>query len=133
MPDNAKTGVTYACRYDPELTSSYQKLATHYGTVVLPARPKEPQDKAKVEAGVQHAERRILVALRDQKLFSLGELNPSIRREFHSLNERPFQKPPGSRAGVFVELDMPALLPLSAIRYELASWRQAKANIDYHV
>jgi transposase len=133
VPDNAKTGVSYACRYDPELTSSYQELATHYGTVVLPARPKEPQDKAKVEAGVQHAERRILAALRDQKFFSLGELNAAIRRELHSLNERPFQKLPGSRASVFVELDKPALLPLPATRYELATWRQAKVNIDYHI
>jgi transposase len=133
VPDNAKTAVTYACRYDPKLTNSYQELAAHYGTVVLPARPKEPQDKGKVEAGVQHAERRILAALRDQKFFSLGELNAAIRRELQSLNERPFQKLPGSRASAFAELDKPSLLPLPATRYELATWRQAKVNIDYHV
>lgn len=133
VPDNAKTGVTHACRYDPELTSSYQELAAHYGTVVLPARPKEPQDKSKVEAGVQHAERRILAALRDQKFFSLAELNAAIRRELQALNERPFQKLSGSRARLFVELEKPALLPLPASRYELASWRQAKVNIDYHI
>ena len=133
VPDNPKTAVTYACRYEPELNTSYQELAAHYGTVVLPARAREPQDKGKVEAAVQHAERRILAALRDQRFFSLAELNAAIRRELQALNERPFQKLPGSRAEVFVQLDKPALLPLPATRYELASWRKAKANIDYHV
>jgi transposase len=133
VPDNLKTAVSYACRYDPELTNSYQELAAHYGTVVLPARPQKPQDKSKVEAGVQNAERRILAALRDQKFFSLAELNAAIRRELQALNERPFQKLPGSRASAFAELDQPALLPLPATRYELASWRQAKVNIDYHI
>lgn len=133
VPDNPKTAVTYACRYEPELTTSYQELASHYGTVVLPARARKPQDKAKVEAAVQHAERRILAVLRDQRFFSLAELNAAIRRELHALNERPFQKLPGSRAALFAELDRPALLPLPATRYELASWRQAKVNIDYHI
>lgn len=133
VPDNPKTAVTYACRYEPELTTSYQELAAHYGTVVLPARARKPQDKAKVEAGVQQAERRILAVLRDQRFFSLAELNAAIRRELHALNERPFQKLPGSRAVLFAKLDRPALLPLPATRYELASWRQAKVNIDYHI
>ena len=133
VPDNPKTAVTYACRYEPELTTSYQELAAHYRTVVLPARARQPQDKAKVEAGVQHAERRILAVLRDQRFFSLAELNAAVRRELHALNERPFQKLPGSRASLFADLDRPALLPLPATRYELAAWRQAKVNIDYHI
>ncbi len=133
VPDNPKTAVTHACRYEPELNTSYQELAAHYGTVILPARARKPQDKAKVEAAVQHAERRILAVLRDQRFFSLAELNTAIRRELHSLNERPFQKLPGSRATLFAELDQPALQPLPATRYELALWRKAKANIDYHV
>lgn len=82
---------------------------------------------------MQHAERRILAVLRDQRFFSLAELNAAIRRELQLLNERPFQKLPGSRASLFVELDQPALQPLPATRYELAVWRKAKANIDYHV
>ena len=133
VPDNPKTAVTHACRYEPELNTSYQELAAHYGTVILPARARKPQDKAKVEAAVQHAERRILAVLRDQRFFSLAELNTAIRRELHVLNERPFQKLPGSRATLFAELDQPALQPVPATRYELALWRKAKANIDYHV
>ena len=133
VPDNPKTAVTYACRYDPELNTGYEELAAHYGTVVLPARVRKPQDNAKVEAAVQHAERRILAVLRDQRFFSLAELNAAIRRELEVLNHRPFQKLPGSRAELFTQLDQPALQPLPATRYELAVWRKAKANIDYHV
>ena len=133
VPDNPKTAVTYACRYEPELNTSYEELAAHYGTVVLPARARKPQDKGKVEAAVQQVERRIIAVLRDQRFFSLAELNVAIRRELTTLNNRPFQKLPGSRATVFAELDRPALQPLPATRYELAVWRKAKANIDYHV
>lgn len=133
IPDNTKTAVRHACRYEPELNASYQELAAHYGTVILPARAREPQDKAKVEAGVQNAERRILAALRDRQFFSLAELNQAIRIALPALNQRPFQKLEGSRATWFAQLDQPALLPLPAQRYELATWQKAKVNIDYHV
>lgn len=133
VPDNEKTGVTSACRYEPLLHRTYDELAAHYGTVVIPARPREPQDKAKVEEAVQNAERRILAVLRHQQFFSLAEANAAIRKALTALNRRPFQKMPGCRADLFAELDQPALRPLPAQRYELAEWRKAKANIDYHV
>jgi transposase len=47
--DNLKAGVTAACRYEPGINRSYQDMATHYGTAVLPARVRRPRDKAKVE------------------------------------------------------------------------------------
>src|SRR5207244_4496489 len=78
VPDNLKTGVVRPCRYEPLLHRSYQEMAEHYGTVIIPARVKKPRDKAKVEVGVQIAERQILAALRDQRFFNLGELNAAI-------------------------------------------------------
>jgi transposase len=133
VPDNEKTGVTRACRYEPELNRTYQDLAAHYGTVVIPARAGEPQDKAKVENAVLNAERRILAVLRDRRFFSLGELNQAIRQALQELNERPFQKMPGCRRELFEQLDKPALRPLPAGRYELARWQKATVNIDYHI
>jgi transposase len=133
VPDNEKTAVTKPCHYEPALERTYEELAEHYGTVIIPARPGEPRDKAKVEAAVQNAERRIVAALRHETFFSLVDLNRAIRRLLGDLNARPFQKMAGSRAELFHELDRPALLPLPARRYELGVWRQAKANIDYHV
>ena len=79
VPDNAKTGVVKPCRYEPDLNPTYQEMAAHYGVGVLPTRPRKPRDKAKVEVGVQIAERWIIAALRHRKFFSLGELNLAIR------------------------------------------------------
>jgi transposase len=109
-------------------------MALHYGVGVLPARPRKPRDKAKVEAGVLLAERWILAVLRHRQFFSLLELNRSIRELLNLLNQRPFKKRAGSRQSVFLELDQPALRPLPAERFELAAvWSSAKVNIDYHV
>jgi len=133
VPDNTKTGVTSACRYEPVLHRTYEELAEHYGTIIIPARAGEARDKAKVEKAVQESERRILAVLRHHTFFSLEEVNSAVRKALEELNRRAFQKMPGCRLDLFRELDQPALRPLPAQRYELAEWRQAKANIDYHV
>jgi len=92
VPDNPKTGVVRACRYEPLLHRSYQEMAEHYGTVIIPARPRRPRDKAKAEGAVLIAERQILAALRDLRFFTLGELNQAIRQRLAQLNDQPFQK-----------------------------------------
>jgi transposase len=48
VPDNPRTGVTRACRYEPDLNRTYLEMAQHYGIAVLPARPRKPRDKAYV-------------------------------------------------------------------------------------
>jgi transposase len=133
IPDNEKTGVNTACRYEPELNRTYEELARHYGTVILPTRPRKPRDKAKVEKAVQDSERRILAALRNQTFFSLAELNRAIRELLEQHNQRPFQKWPGTRRTLFEELDRPALQPLPETRFEWCEWKQATVAIDYHV
>ena len=119
IPDNTKTGVSKACRYEPDLNPTYQEMAMHYGLGVLPARRRKPRDKAKVEAGVLLAERWILAALRHRQFFSLVELNRAIRELLLKLNQHPFKKREGSRQSVFAELDRPALRPLPSQRFEL--------------
>lgn len=133
VPDNTRTGVSRACRYEPDLNPAYQEMAAHYRVGVLPARRKKPRDKAKVEVGVLIAERWILAALRHRKFFSLAELNQAIRELLEKLNHRPFNKRPGCRASLFEELDRPALKPLPAERFELHGWKEARVNIDYHI
>jgi transposase len=133
IPDNPKTAVIRADRYEPVLHRTYQEMAEHHGTVILPARPKKPRDKAKVETGVQIAQRQILAALRDLRFFSVGDLNIAIRPLVHKLNAQPFQKLDGSRESWFETAEKAALLPLPEHRYELATWSKAKVNIDYHV
>jgi transposase len=133
VPDNLSSGVSRACRYDPDVNPTYQELATHYGTAVLPARKAKPRDKAKVETGVQIAERWILARLRNHTFFGLDELNREIVRLREELNDRPFQKLDGSRRTLFESLERPVLRPLPTRCYEYAEWRKARANIDYHI
>ena len=133
VPDNPKTAVIRACRYEPVLHRTYQEMAEHYGTVILPARVKKPRDKAKAESGVQIASRQILAVLRNQHFFSVAELNQAIRPLLAKLNAQPFQKLDGSRDSWFESLEKDKLLPLPATPFELATWTKATVNIDYHV
>ena len=133
VPDNPKTGVLRPCRYEPLLHRTYQEMAEHYGTVILPARPARPRDKAKVETGVQISERQILAVLRDQRFFSVEALNQAIVPLLTKLNEQPFQKLEGSRNRWFEAHEKAQLLSLPERAFELATWSKATANIDYHV
>jgi transposase len=116
VPDNAKTGVTKACRYDPDLNPTYQEMAVHYVLGVLPARPYKPRDKAKVESAVLLAEPWIIAALRHRQLFDLATLNTAIRELLERLNNRSFRKREGSRAsfGEFAGSPSPAGAGVSA-------------------
>ena len=133
VPDQLKSGVTVACRYEPGLQRTYEELATHYGTVILPARPRAPRDKPKVEVGVQVAERWIVARLRHETFFSLGALNARIRELLDELNDRPMRVYRASRRELFLRLDRPALRPLPPERFGYAEWKRARVNIDYHV
>jgi transposase len=133
VPDNLKSGVTRADRYEPVLNRSYQEMLAHYSTTALPARPKKPRDKAKVEFGVQLVERWILARLRKQNFFSLADLNQSIKELLTQLNQKPFCKLPGSRRSQYETLDLPALLPLPATSYEFAVWKHGRVHVDYHL
>lgn len=133
VPDNPKTAVTRPCRYEPQLQRTYEEMATYYGTVILPARIKKPRDKAKVETGVQIAERQLLAPLRDHRFFSVGEINQALQPLLERLNAQPFQKLEGSRNSWFEAQEKPALLPLPSSPFELATWTKGKVNIDYHL
>jgi transposase len=115
------------------LNRTYEEMASHYGTAILPARAGRPRDKAKVEVGVQIAERWIAASLRNHRFTSLAEANAAIRGRLEWLNNRPFAKLDGTRAALFEQLDRPAMRPLPGSHYECANWKRAKVNIDYHV
>lgn len=133
VPDNLKAGVKHPCRYEPDLNPTYQDLAQHYGTAVIPARVRKPKDKAKVEVGVQVVERWILARLRNRTFFSLTGLNQAICELLDELNTRPMKHLGQSRRELFQTLDQPALKPLPEVPYEFAIWKKARVNIDYHI
>ena len=133
VPDNLKSAVSKASFYDPDINPTYLDLVNHYGTVVIPARVRRPKDKAKVETGVQIVERWILARLRNRQFFSLRQLNQAIAELLADLNNKPFQKLPGSRKSAFESLDRPALNPLPSQPYQFAEWKKATVNVDYHI
>ena len=133
VPDNLKSGVLAASLYEPTLNPSYQDMADHYRTAILPARPRKPRDKAKVENGVLIAQRWILAVLRHRVFYSLADFNTAIRELLEKLNDRPLRKIQKSRRALFQELDRPAALSLPERPYEFAQWKKAAVNIDYHI
>jgi len=133
VPDNTKTGVKHPCRYEPDINPTYQDLADHYDTTVIPARSGHPRDKAKVESAVLVAERWILAALRNHQFFSLAELNRAISEKLRDLNHRKFNKLNTNRRTLYETVDKPALKPLPVHQYEYAEWKKLQVNIDYHV
>jgi transposase len=133
VPDNLRSGVTKTCRHEPGINATYQEMATHYGTAIIPARVRKPRDKPKAEAGVQFVQRFIIAGLRHQTFFSLTEANAAIKVRLELLNNRPFRKLPGTRKSRFEEIDRSAMLPLPELHYQYAQWKIARVHIDYHV
>jgi len=133
VPDNLKSGVSRSCMYEPELNRTYQDMASHYGTVLLPARRGKPRDKAKVEAAVLVVERWILARLRNRTFFSVGELNGAIRELREEVNAKPFKKIDGSRSSWFTDIEKKELQTLPEEPYEYRQWKYATVNVDYHI
>src|SRR5215211_3644508 len=133
VPDNLKSGIHKASFYDPELNRSYGMMAAHYGVGVLPARPRKPRDKAKVEAGVRFAQTYILGRLRRQTFFSLAEANAAIAAALERINAHVMRRIGVSRRQLFETVEMPVLAPLPDADYQFAEWLLARVSLDYHV
>ena len=132
VPDNLKSAVSKACRYEPKIQRTYEEMARHYGAVVVPARPYKPKDKAKVEVAVQVTERWVLAVLRNETFSSLEALNARIWELLEVLNNRKMRTYGASRRELFERLDKPQLLPLPS-RFVYCEWKRCTVHIDYHV
>lgn len=131
--DNLKSAVTKASKTDPEIHPSYLEFAAHYNTMVFPAAPYSPQEKAKAEGGVLIFQRWVMFKLRKQKFNSLYELNVAITNLIEVANNRKFQKLTGTRKSKFLELDKPALKPLNQERYVYKKFLKKRVGLDYHI
>lgn len=133
VPDNLKSGVAKACRYEPDINPTYAEFARHYDLVIFPARPYRAKDKAKVENGVRLAKRWILAKLRNRIFYSLSELNEAIAELLEALNNKLMQRLKKSRREMFELWDQPHARPLPEKRYEFAEWKTVRVSLDYHV
>ena len=135
VPDNLKSAVTRANRYEPDINLVFAKFAEHYGTVILPTRLAAPRDKGCVESAVLVAQRWIIAALRNQTFFSLSEINHAIAEELDFLNNRPMRDYGGqSRKQRFLELDKPYLKPLPINPFRISEVKNYVAvGLNYHI
>ncbi|MGN8765034.1 Mu transposase domain-containing protein, partial [Hornefia butyriciproducens] len=133
-PDNTKTAVLHTGDwYTQELNTVYHEMAEHYNTAILPARVRAPKDKPNAEGSVGVISTWITAALRNEQFFSLAELNRAIREKLEEFSHRPFQKKEGSRYEIFVAEELPLMAKLPATRYELAEWKSATVQFNYHI
>lgn len=130
-PDNLKSAVSEACKYEPLLNDTYYDLARHYNTVILPTRPSRPKDKSLVENAVRLVYQRIFAKLRNQTFFSLSELNEAIWEELENLNNTPFQRREMSRRELFNEIEKNELMPLPTERYEIKHFQVSKVEFNH--
>lgn len=133
IPDNLKSGVSKANRYDPDITPAYCNMLTHYKTAAMPARVATPKDKAKVENGVLIIQRWVLMRLRKMRFYSINELNKVLSEFMVGINNKRMKLYQCSRLELFNRLDKPALKPLPQYRYEYKDYKKARVGGDYHI
>jgi len=133
VPDNLRTGVKKADRYEPALTSAYAALSEHYSTVIVPARVTKPKDKPVVEGSVGHIANTISATLRNRRFIGIYELNEAIADELEILNSKPFQKRDDSRVIVFKRDELPLLNPLPDMPFEISELKKCKVAPNYHI
>src|SRR5450432_2527595 len=131
IPDQLKSGVVLASRYEPGIQRTYEEWSQHYSTTILPARPIKPRDKAKVEGGVLIAQRWILARLRNITCFSIDEMNEHIARLVADLNSRVMKRYNKSRRDLFDDLDRPAITALPTDRFIHGDWSKAPVRVVY--
>jgi transposase len=119
VPDNLKSAVQEASKYEPIINETFREFANHYGVVVYPTRSRKPKDKALVEKAVSIVYNRIYAVIRDRSFYSLEELNQAIWDLLDGINETKFQGKPYSRNDLFEKEEKHLLLPLPHENFEI--------------
>jgi transposase len=134
VPDNCKTAVVHNKGwFNQKLNTTYHEMAEHYGTAIIPARVRKPKDKPNAEGVVGNISTWITAALRNEQFFSLAELNMAISDKLEVFNSKDFQKKEGSRLSLFQNEELPYLAQLPTTSYELAEWKKATVQFNYHI
>jgi len=133
VPDNLKSAVHKADKYEAELNQAFMDFANHYSTTVLPARSYKPRDKALVENAVNIAYSRIFAPLRNRVFYNLHSLNQAIAEQLVLHNQRCFQQRPQSRQQLFEQSEKLLLSPLAVERYEIKQFKEVTVMKTGHI
>lgn len=131
--DNLKSGVTKPSKYEAEINENLARLAAHYDTVIMPARPYKAKDKSLAEGAVNLVYQRIFAPLRNEIFSSTHLLNQGIKPYLQSHNRMPFQGENHSREYLFLEFEKQSLKLLPATRFEIKEHRKLKIQPNCHV
>jgi transposase len=131
-PDNLRSAVTKAHRYDPKINPAYTRLAAHYGVAVVPARVKRPQDKAIVERTIQIFQRWFFMRVRHRVFTSLVELNQCLKEHLVLFNGKMHRTFGRTRAEMFKD-ERASLMPLPPDSYQVATFARATLSRDCHL
>jgi transposase len=133
VPDNFKSAIIKASRYDPDINQALEDCCNHYGITILPTRVASPQDKALVENQVKLAYSRIFARLRNQTFFSLSSLNQAISEKNKCHNQTRMQRKPFCREENFLANEKPLLKPLPDEPFELKYYAIYKVAKNNHI
>jgi transposase len=132
VPDNLKSAVVKASKYEPTINENFKAFAEHYGVTILPARSRKPQDKALVEGMVKLSYQRIYTNIPEKTILPLNELNAIIRTYLAEHNDALLTGKECSRTDQWI-MELPSLHPLVQTRYELRKIKQATVMKNGHV
>jgi len=131
VPDNLKAAVLKADWYDPELNPKLRSFCEHYGTVLLPTKPRTPRHKGKVERGVDYVQEN---ALKGRTFSSLREQNEHLLHwESTVADTRIHGTTQKQVAKHFQESERKALGALPRVRFACYQEGQRKVSRDGHV
>ena len=133
IPDNLRTGALKNTCLETILKRSYSELADHYGTAIVPARVRCPQDKSHAEGSVSYASTWILAALRNETFFPLADAKESVAEKLEELNGFPFKKRAGNRRDVYIHEEKEFMQPHPVNPYEPSLWSDQTVLLDYTV
>lgn len=122
QPDNLKSAILHNNSKGISITPAFLELATHYDTIVMPARVRKPQDKSMAEISVNIVQTHILAKYRDFKFFSLADFNRVLAKEIKDLNCESTDTYPNGRLNGFIEIDRPYLQQLPRYDFDICDW-----------
>jgi transposase len=133
IPDNLKSGVSKACRYEPRIARDMEDLANHYGIAIVPTRSRKPQDKAWVERMVNIIYSRVYAVLRDEVFHDIHSLNQARLPLLEKHNGLKMQDRDYSRRELFEREERALLRPLPKDRFEIKYYLNLKLGGNNHV
>lgn len=131
-PDNLKSAVTKAHRYDPVINQAYTRLAEYYEVAVLPARVKSPTDKAIVERTIQIFQKYFFMKVRLRTFTSLLELNQCLREHLEIFNNKVHRIFKRTRKEMYLD-EVKSLRSLPVQSYKVAVYHKAILSRDCHL